>query len=149
MTISNRDKENALLRLREQTLLGGGKDKILKQHQQGKLSARERILRLVDINSFEELDALTVHHCTQFDIDKNKILGDGVVTGFGKINGKDVALFSQDFTCWGGALGVVHAQKICKIMDLAWTLTNMPIIGINDSGGARIQEGVESLQWLR
>jgi propionyl-CoA carboxylase beta chain len=144
MSISNQDRENILLKFREESLLGGGKEKIQKQHQQGKLTARERILRLLDFNSFNEIDSLNVHHCTQFEMDKNKILGDGVITGFGKINGKDVAIFSQDFTCWGGALGVVHAQKICKIMDMA-VANKMPIIGINDSGGARIQEGVESL----
>ena len=122
MLISNQDKENILLKLREQSLLGGGKDKIDKQHQQGKLTARERILRLLDLNSFNEIDNFNVHHCTQFEMENNKVLGDGVITGFGKINGKDVAIFSQDFTCWGGALGVVHAQKICKIMDLAVAL---------------------------
>lgn len=144
METTNQEKDKVLSQFREQSILGGGKDKIEKQHQQGKLTARERVLRLLDINSFNEIDAFNVHHCTQFEMDKNKILGDGVITGFGKINGRDVAIFSQDFTCWGGALGVIHAQKICKIMDLA-VANKMPIIGINDSGGARIQEGVESL----
>lgn len=144
MTQSNQSKETFLEKLREQSLLAGGVDKIQKQHQQGKFTARERILKLLDLNSFVEMDAFSSHHCNHFGLDKHKILGDGVITGFGKINGKDVAIFSQDFTFWGGALGVVHAQKICKIMDFAVS-NKMPIIGINDSGGARIQEGVESL----
>lgn len=142
MTIQ--EKEQYLLNLREKTLVAGGVDKTQKQHQQGKLTARERIYRLLDTNSFMEIDAFASHHCHQFNMEKNKILGDGVITGFGKINGKDVAIFSQDFTCWGGALGVVHANKICKIMDMA-VANKIPVIGINDSGGARIQEGVESL----
>lgn len=142
--MTHQEKEQLLNKLRENSLVAGGADKIQKQHQQGKLTARERILRLLDVNSFMEVDAFRSHHCTQFEMHKNKIQGDGVITGFGKINDKDVAIFSQDFTCWGGALGVVHAQKICKIMDMA-VANKMPVIGINDSGGARIQEGVESL----
>lgn len=123
---------------------GGGKDKIEKQHKLGKYTARERINIMCDRGSFEEIDKYVVHDCNNFNIDKKKIYGDGVVTGFAKINGRNVAVFSQDFTVFGGSLGYMHAQKICKIMDVALK-SGMPVIGINDSGGARIQEGVESL----
>lgn len=124
--------------------LGGGQARIDKQHEQGKYTARERIQKLVDPNSFVEFDKFVTHNVSQFNMDKTKFLGDGVVTGIAKINGKEVALFSQDFTCWGGALGMAYAKKICKVMDFALE-NKIPVIGINDSGGARIQEGVDSL----
>lgn len=138
------EKRNLLAELREKAAMGGGAARIEKQHKQGKFTARERIERLLDPGSFLEFDRFVVHHCTSFGMDKNKYLGDGVITGIGEINGQKVALYSQDFTCWGGALGAAHAKKICKIMDFALE-NRIPIIGINDSGGARIQEGVESL----
>lgn len=128
----------------QQKALSGDPVKNKIHQDKGKYLARTRIERLVDPGSFVEMDALVQHRCTNFGMDKTKNLGDGVVTGVGTINGLKVALFSQDSTCWGGALGERHAQKICKIMDLAMN-TNMPVIGLNDSGGARIQEGVESL----
>ncbi len=118
--------------------------RIEKQHKAGKLTARERILSLLDNESFIELDALVRHRSSNFGLDKKRPLGDGVITGHGKINGRTVYVFAQDFTVFGGALGEVHAQKICKVMDLA-VKTGCPIIGLNDSGGARIQEGVVSL----
>jgi propionyl-CoA carboxylase beta chain len=137
-------KRAQLQKLNEQAELGGGVDRIEKQHAQGKYTARERIERLVDPDSFVEFDKLVTHKCNQFGIDQTKFLGDGVVTGIATINGSQVAIFSQDFTCWGGALGAAHAKKICKIMDFALE-NRIPVIGMNDSGGARIQEGVESL----
>ena len=137
-------KRNELANLREEASLGGGKARIEKQHAQGKYTARERVERLLDPGSFIEFDRFVVHRCTSFGLDKNKYLGDGVITGIGEINGQKVALYSQDFTCWGGALGKSHAKKICKIMDFALE-NRIPLIGINDSGGARIQEGVDSL----
>lgn len=144
MSLTHEEKLNLLEKLNAQAELGGGEARIKKQHDQGKFSARERIDRLVDPGSFIEFDKFVTHQSSQFGLDKKKFLGDGVVTGIGSINGRRVALFSQDFTCWGGALGKAYAQKICKIMDFA--LENLiPVIGINDSGGARIQEGVESL----
>ncbi len=137
-------KRNELLGLRENSKIGGGAARIEKHHAQGKYTARERVERLLDPGSFIEFDQFVVHQCTSFGMEKNKYLGDGVVTGLGEINGQKVALYSQDFTCWGGALGAAHAKKICKIMDFALE-NRIPIIGMNDSGGARIQEGVESL----
>ena len=137
-------KRSQLVSLREKSRLGGGPARIEKHHAQGKYTARERVERLLDPGSFIEFDKFVVHKCTSFGMEKNKYLGDGVVTGFGEINGQKVALYSQDFTCWGGALGAAHAKKICKIMDFALE-NRIPIIGMNDSGGARIQEGVESL----
>ena len=118
--------------------------RIEKQHNAGKMTARERILTLLDSDSFIELDALVKHRTNNFGLDKNKPLGDGVITGHGTINGRTVYVFAQDFTVFGGALGEAHAQKICKVMDMA-SKTGCPIIGLNDSGGARIQEGVVSL----
>lgn len=118
--------------------------RIEKQHNAGKMTARERILTLLDSDSFIELDALVKHRTSNFGLDKNKPLGDGVITGHGTINGRTVYVFAQDFTVFGGALGEAHAQKICKVMDMA-SKTGCPIIGLNDSGGARIQEGVVSL----
>ena len=122
----------------------GGPDKIAKQHQAGKMTARERVLELLDDGSFEEIDKFVAHRCTDFGMDKTLIPGEGVVTGFGRVNGRGVYVFAQDFTVFGGSLSFTHAQKICKVMDLAYR-NGFPLIGINDSGGARIQEGVESL----
>ncbi|AIK96071.1 acyl-CoA carboxylase subunit beta [Candidatus Odyssella acanthamoebae] len=123
---------------------GGGADRINSQHQRGKLTARERLNILLDADSFEEWDRFVEHRSHDFGLDKQKFLGDGVVTGHGKINGRLVFVFSQDFTVMGGSLSEMHAQKICKIMDKAVEV-GAPIIGLNDSGGARIQEGVISL----
>lgn len=124
--------------------LGGGESRIEAQHQAGKLTARERIDVLLDPNSFVEVDRLMTHRCHDFGMEKKKIPGDGVVTGYGKIEGRTVFVFSQDFTTFGGSLGAAFAKKVCKIMDLAMK-TGAPVIGLNDSGGARIQEGIESL----
>jgi propionyl-CoA carboxylase beta chain len=131
---------------RKQALLGGGEKRITKQHEKGKLTARERIELLVDPGSFREYDVFVEHRCTEFGMDSeaNKIAGDGVVTGQGTINGRVVFVFSQDFTVFGGSLSETHAMKICKIMDKAMQV-GAPVIGLNDSGGARIQEGVDSL----
>jgi len=128
----------------EQALVGGGEKRIAKQHEKGKLTARERILLLVDEGSFKEYDQLKAHRCTDFGMEKEKYPGDGVVTGYGTIHGRPTFIFSQDFTVFGGSLSATHAQKICKIMDKSMT-TGIPVIGLNDSGGARIQEGVDSL----
>ena len=123
---------------------GGGPDRIARQHEKGKLSARERLDLLLDPGSFVELDRFVTHRCTDFGLDRQRILGDGVVTGYGRIDGRLVYVFSQDFTVFGGSLSETFAQKICKIMDLALR-NGAPVIGLNDSGGARIQEGVASL----
>ena len=138
------EKRNELISKRNMAALGGGEERINKQHAQGKYTARERIERLIDPGTFIEFDKFVTHRCHQFGMEKTKFYGDGVVTGIGSIDGQRVAVFSQDFTCWGGALGAAHAKKICKIMDFAIE-NRIPIIGINDSGGARIQEGVASL----
>jgi len=124
--------------------LGGGQRRIDAQHAKGKLTARERIELLLDTDSFEEFDMFVAHRCTDFDMQHDRPFGDGVVTGWGTINGRQVYVFSQDFTVFGGSLSETHAQKICKIMDMAMR-NGAPVIGINDSGGARIQEGVASL----
>lgn len=124
--------------------LGGGEKRIESQHAKGKLTARERIELLVDPGTFEELGMLVTHRTTEFGMDKQQFYGDGVVTGYGQINGRLVYIFSQDFTVFGGSLSETHAEKICKIMDLAMK-NGAPVIGLNDSGGARIQEGVRSL----
>ena len=129
---------------REAARLGGGKSRIAKQHAKGKLTARERIEILLDEGSFEEWDMFVEHRCTDFGMAEQKVASDGVVTGYGMINGRLVFLFSQDFTVFGGALSEAHAEKICKIMDHAMKV-GAPVIGLNDSGGARIQEGVASL----
>ncbi len=129
---------------RELSRQGGGKDKISKQHQQGKLSARERLELLLDEGSFEEIDVFVKHRSKDFGLEKQTFYGDGVVTGFGTIEGRPVAVYSQDFTVFGGSLSETHAEKICKIMNMAMK-TGIPVIGLNDSGGARIQEGVVSL----
>ena len=124
--------------------LGGGVERIEKQHQAGRLTALERVELLLDPGTFVEEDKFMTHRTKDFDMDKNKILGDGVVTGYGKIDGRLVYVFAQDFTVFGGSLSRANADKIVKIMDLAMKM-GAPVIGLNDSGGARIQEGVESL----
>ncbi len=133
-----------LKRRREAALMGGGAKRIEAQHAKGKLTARERLEILLDEGSFEEWDMFVEHRCTDFGMSDNKIPGDGVVTGYGMINGRLVFVYSQDFTVFGGALSEAHAEKICKIMDQAMKV-GAPVIGLNDSGGARIQEGVASL----
>ena len=129
---------------RAEARLGGGQHRIDAQHAKGKLTARERIEILLDEGSFEEFDMFVVHRCEDFGMGDQRPAGDGVVTGWGTINGRMVYVFSQDFTVFGGSLSETHAQKICKIMDMAMQ-NGAPIIGMNDSGGARIQEGVASL----
>src|SRR5262245_27744655 len=129
---------------RAQARLGGGEKRIDAQHARGKLTARERIDLLLDTGSFEEWDMFVEHRCTDFGMADQKIPGDGVVTGYGTINGRLVFVFSQDFTVFGGALSEPHAEKICKVMDQAMQV-GAPVIGLNDSGGARIQEGVATL----
>ena len=129
---------------REQARLGGGQKRIDAQHRKGKLTARERIELLLDDDSFEEWDMYKEHRCTEFGMDAEHVPGDGVVTGYGTINGRLVFIFSQDFTVFGGSLSETHAEKICKVMDHAMKV-GAPVIGLNDSGGARIQEGVDSL----
>jgi len=124
--------------------LGGGKERIERQHKAGRKTARERLLDLLDPNTFVELDKFVTHRATDFDMDKNKILGDGVVSGYGKIDGRLVYVFAQDFTVFGGTLSRANADKIVKVMNLAMKM-GAPVIGLNDSGGARIQEGVDSL----
>ncbi len=133
-----------LRRMRELTLQGGGEKRIAAQHAKGKLTARERIDFLVDEGSFVEIDRFVTHRCTDFGMADQKILGDGVVTGHALIEGRPVYLYSQDFTVFGGSLSETHAEKICKIMDMALKV-GVPVLGLNDSGGARIQEGVQSL----
>jgi len=123
---------------------GGGTRRIDAQHSRGKLTARERLEILLDPNSFEEWDMFVEHRTHDFGIDAHKIPGDGVVTGYGTVNGRLVFVFSQDFTVFGGSLSEAHAEKICKIMDQAVNV-GAPVIGLNDSGGARIQDGVASL----
>ncbi len=129
---------------RELARLGGGQKRIDAQHRKGKLTARERIELLLDDDSFEEWDMYKEHRCTEFGMDAEHIPGDGVVTGYGTVNGRLVFVFSQDFTVFGGSLSETHAEKICKVMDHAMKV-GAPVIGLNDSGGARIQEGVDSL----
>jgi acetyl-CoA carboxylase carboxyltransferase component len=138
------DKIKQLLDKRELAKLGGGQKRIDSQHKKGKLTARERIDLLLDEGSFEEFDMFVSHRCTDFGIENEKYLSDGVVTGYGTIDGRMVYVFSQDFTVFGGSLSEMYAKKICKVMDQAMKV-GAPVIGINDSGGARIQEGVQSL----
>lgn len=138
------NKRQKLSEKRAQSLLGGGEERIAAQHAKGKLTARERVHFLLDKGSFEEIGAFVKHRSTDFGMDNQHIPGDGVVTGYGTINGRLVYIFSQDFTVFGGSLSETHAEKICRIMDLAMK-NGAPVIGLNDSGGARIQEGVVSL----
>ncbi len=142
--MSKQDKIKQLIDLRAEAKLGGGEKKIESQHRKGKMTARERIEILLDEGSFEEFDMFVTHRCTNFGLDKKKVLGDGVVTGAGTIDGRVVYVYAQDFTVFGGSLSETFANKICKVMDMAMKV-GAPIIGINDSGGARIQEGVTSL----
>ncbi len=142
--LTTAEKIAELARKREQAMLGGGERRIAAQHAKGKLTARERLDLLLDEGSFEELDAFVTHRATDFGMDEQRFLGDGVVTGYGRIDGRLVFVFSQDFTVFGGSLSEAHAEKICKVMDLA-VKAGAPMIGLNDSGGARIQEGVVSL----
>ncbi len=141
---TTREKLEELRRLKERAMLGGGRVRIEAQHQKGKLTARERLDLLLDPGTFQELDMFAQHRTTDFGLADQKFLGDGVVTGYGKIDGRLVYVFSQDFTVFGGSLSEAHAEKICKIMDHAMK-NGAPVIGLNDSGGARIQEGVVSL----
>jgi len=142
--MNSQDKIKQLIDLRTEAKLGGGEKRIEAQHQKGKYTARERIDMLLDEGSFEEYDMFVTHRCTNFGMEKTKFLGDGVVTGHGTIDGRVVYVFAQDFTVFGGSLSETYAQKICKIMDMAMKV-GAPLIGINDSGGARIQEGVTAL----
>ena len=142
--MTNQDKVKKLIDLRATAKLGGGEKRIESQHKKGKQTARERIEMLLDDGSFEEFDMFVTHRCTNFGMEKTKFLGDGVVTGQGTIDGRLVFVFAQDFTVFGGALSETLAQKICKVMDKAMVV-GAPVIGLNDSGGARIQEGVTSL----
>ncbi len=144
MLSTSNKKEQIIEQKKQKARLAGGDKKILDQHNKGKLTARERIEVLLDHGSFEEIGMFVEHRCTNFDMQNKKILGDGVITGYGTINGRPVFLFSQDFTVLGGSLGESHAKKICQIFDTAIKV-GVPIIGINDSGGARIHEGVDSL----
>ncbi|HEY0997235.1 MAG TPA: acyl-CoA carboxylase subunit beta [Gemmatimonadaceae bacterium] len=139
-----REKLELLDRRRAAAEEGGGADRIAAQHKKGKLSARERLDLLLDEGSFVEFDRFVTHRSTDFGLEEQKVFGDGVVTGYGRIEGRLVYVFSQDFTVFGGSLSESHAEKICKVMDLA-VRNGAPVIGLNDSGGARIQEGVESL----
>ena len=138
------DKIKELERRNQEAELGGGSKRVEQQHNKGKMTARERIRYLLDKDSFEEIDKFVVHRCHDFGMDKKKIPGDGVVTGYGTVGGRQVFVFSQDFTVFGGSLSGPFGEKVCKIMDLALK-NGAPIIGLNDSGGARIQEGVVSL----
>lgn len=139
-----KDKKQILEDKLAQSRLGGGQPRIDKQHAKGKLTARERLHFLLDDGSFEEMGALVTHRSNDFGMEEQVFYGDGVVTGYGTINGRQVCVFAQDFTVFGGALSETHAEKICKIMDMAMKI-GVPVIGLNDSGGARIQEGVRSL----
>jgi acetyl-CoA carboxylase carboxyltransferase component len=142
--MNNQDKIQQLIDLRVEAKLGGGEKRIEAQHEKGKLTARERIELLLDEGSFEEYDMFVTHRCENFGMEKTKFMGDGVVTGQGTIDGRIVYLYAQDFTVFGGSLSETYALKICKVMDMAMKV-GAPIIGINDSGGARIQEGVTAL----
>ena len=142
--MTDNPKIQRLRDLKAQSRLGGGEKRIEAQHKKGRLTARERIDLLLDKGSFREIDAFVKHRTHDFDLDKQKFLSDSVVTGWGTIDGRLVYVFSQDFTVFGGSLGEVHAEKIVKIMDMALK-NGAPVIGLNDSGGARIQEGVVSL----
>ena len=141
---SQLEKIQELIEMREKARIGGGEKAIAKQHERGKYTARERIAQLLDEGSFEELDMFVTHRCHNFGQEKKSFLGDGVVTGYGTIDGRPVYVFAQDFTVFGGSLSETMALKICKIMDMAMKM-GAPVIGLNDSGGARIQEGINAL----
>ena len=138
------EKIKELVELRAKARLGGGEKAIAKQHEKGKYTARERINMLLDEGSFEEMDMFVQHRCTNFGMEKKHYLGDGVVTGSGTINGRLVYVFAQDFTVSAGSLSEMLASKICKVMDIAMKV-GAPVIGLNDSGGARLQEGINAL----
>src|SRR5512142_1553065 len=142
--MSMREKLDLLQQKRAASEQGGGADRIATQHKKGKMTARERLDVLLDPGSFVELDRFVTHRSTDFGLAEQQILGDGVVTGWGRVDGRLVYVFSQDFTVFGGSLSETHAEKICKVMDLA-VRNGAPVVGLNDSGGARIQEGVASL----
>ncbi len=142
--IEGTHKRDDLKQRRQEALLGGGQNRIDAQHRKGKLTARERINLLVDPGSFEEFDMFKVHRCTNFSMDSQRIYGDGVVTGTAEIGGRAISVYAQDFTVHGGSLSKAQAEKICKIMDFA-ARSGTPMIGLNDSGGARVQEGIDSL----
>lgn len=142
--MDNQDKVRQLIDLRVKAKLGGGEKRISAQHAKGKFTARERIHMLLDEGSFEEMDMFVTHRCNNFGLEEEKYLGDGVITGHGTIDGRMIFVFAQDFTVFGGSLSETMALKICKVMDMAMKM-GAPVIGINDSGGARIQEGVTSL----
>src|SRR5579862_4798277 len=142
MSTHPQDPLKRLEEMESRALEGGGKERIDRQHSAGKLTARERIELLLDPGTFVELDKFVTHRCADFGMEQQKILGDGVVTGYGTVGGRQIFLFAQDFTVFGGSLSSAYATKICKVMDLAMKI-GAPVIGLNDSGGARIQEGVE------
>jgi len=142
--MASQDKIKKLIDLRAEAKLGGGLKRIESQHKKGKYTARERIEMLLDEGSFEEFDMFVTHRCTNFGMEKTKFLGDGVITGQGTVDGRLIFVYSQDFTVFGGSLSETFAQKICKVMDMAMKV-GAPCIGMNDSGGARIQEGVTAL----
>ena len=142
--MSTNAQDGRLEQLASRGTRGRGAARVERQHAAGKLTARERLDLLLDDGSFSELDAFVTHRATEFGLDEQLVLGDGVVTGHGTIDGRLVFVYSQDFTVFGGSLSEAYAEKICKIMDLAMKV-GAPIIGLNDSGGARIQEGVASL----
>src|SRR5690554_2256468 len=145
ITLLNNQEKIAELKVKNQTALtGGGEARIASQHSKGKLTARERIALLMDEGSFQEIDKFVTHRSKEFGLEKEQYLGDDVVTGYGTVGGRLTYIYSQDFTVFGGSLSETHAEKICKIMDMAMK-NGAPIIGLNDSGGARIQEGVTSL----
>src|SRR6056297_4123279 len=138
------DKIEELRELREEALQGGGEERIESQHDKGKMTARERIDYFLDDDTFNEFDQLRTHRSHNFGMEEKQIKGDGVVTGYGEVNGRKVFVFAHDFTVFGGSLGEVFAEKVTKVMDRAME-TGAPIIGLNDSAGARIQEGIDSL----
>ncbi|MBP2638467.1 MAG: methylmalonyl-CoA carboxyltransferase subunit [Firmicutes bacterium] len=138
------EKTQELVQKQQKIMLGGGTNKIEKQHKSGKLTARERIERLLDPGTFTEIDQFVKHRCVNFGMEKEEAPGEGVVTGYGTVNGRLIYVFAQDFTVVGGSLGEMHAAKITKVQDLALKM-GVPIVGLNDSGGARIQEGIDAL----
>ncbi len=138
------DKFDELTRLREESKLGGGEERIKKEHEKGRFTARERIDKLLDPESFVEIDEFVVHRETEFGLEDKKFLGDGVITGFGTISGRKVFIFSQDFTVFSGSLSEMYGEKMVKIMEFAME-AGVPVIGINSGAGARIHEGLKSL----
>jgi acetyl-CoA carboxylase carboxyltransferase component len=146
--MSQQQRLEQLRKLRAQAQSGGGEQRIAAQHRRGKLTARERVDLLLDKGSFRELDTFVTHRTTGFGMEERKYLSDSVVTGWGAIDGRLVYVFSQDFTVFGGSLGEVHAEKVCKVLDLAMN-SGAPVIGLNDSGGARIQEALSAWEAMR